>query len=158
MKALPAFTGFVAVGCVLLWLALSGLLPVFRAIAAGAPIITLVSRDAFGLPLAVSFFALAAMTLYPTPVNGRRRARGNGKNKKRRFDGPAVFLGIAVVAALCAVVASPVTEVVVQTMVTTHGYIPCAPLSGERPAHARWIRAGEASSVARCPEAEVRPS
>lgn len=159
LKALPSFAGFLAIGCGLFWLALSGLLPVFRAIEARAPMVALAPRDALGLPLAVAFFALAAMTLFPTPAIGpERRQRNRGKHPGRRFDGPALCLAVAVAAAVCSVVASPVTQIFVQMTVSARGYLPCAPVPGERPAYKRWIHAGPDQARGRCPSKEERPS
>lgn len=123
--------------------------------------IVLAPRDAFGLPLAVSFFALAAMTLYPTPTTkpGRgRRSGGNAMVKGRQLDGAALWFGVAVAAATCAILASSITRVVVASAVANRGYLLCAPLPGERPIHLRWIRAGTEPLQAHCPAAEERLS
>lgn len=149
-QALLAFAGLSACGGVLLWLALSGLLPPARDLVSGAPLISLAARDASGLPLAVSFFALAAMTLFPMPVIGAKRRRPSAVERRRR-DGAALCLGIAVVAAISTVMAAPVTQLVAQSVAAWRGYRPCAPLPGERPTHLRWIRPDADPSLARCP-------
>ena len=152
VRALPAFCGLAAIGGILLWLALSGLLPVFKAMEAGAPMVALAPHDAFGLPLSVSFFALAGMTLCPMPTIGPGRKRQSRTTKiAQRPDIAAMLLGVAVVAAMLTLVASPITELLMQSTMSAHGYARCAAVLGERHAPLRWILVGTADANARCP-------
>ncbi len=145
VRALPAFCGFAAVGCVLVWVAVAGLLPAWRAMGAGAPLVVADPHDAFGLPLAVSFFALAGMTLFPMPTVGRGRRGGVAS---RGFDGAAVLLGVAVVAAGLALVASPIAALVMQSEMSGRGYVRCPAVAGVRRAPVQWVLVG---SAAGCP-------
>jgi hypothetical protein len=153
MKAWPAFLGFAVAGCALSWLALATLLPLARAIGAGAPLITLAPRDAIGLPISISLFALARMTLYPMPETGPgRKRRAKRKDDRKRIDGPAICLALAAVGIALALVAAPITELIVGTVVTERGYVACPPLPLERPARMRWIRTEAGSPQAQCPQ------
>ncbi len=124
IKALPAFMGFAAVGGLLAWFGLSKLLAIVHAIEVRAPLITFGARDAVWLPLALSFFALGAMTLFPMPEIGPRR-RNSSASKGQRFDGAALCLLVAVAGAVLSALVSPITQIVVESTLVHHGYLQC---------------------------------
>jgi len=137
VKTLPALLGFVALGAIPLWLALSGLLPPLRAIAGHAPLVALSPRDAIGLPLALLCFALAAMTQLGTSTIGPTRRR----MRPARFSPLSLCLGIAIAAALLTVVAIPLAEVAANVVMAQRQYRPCPATAEERHAPMRWSRA-----------------
>ncbi|WP_044560683.1 hypothetical protein [Azospirillum sp. B4] len=145
------FLGFAAVGGILLALALVSLIPLAHNISAGAPLITLAPRDAIGLPLAVTLFAFATMTLFRAPdIGPAKRNRRRDAAPASRFNGPVICLGVAVLGIVLALLASPLTTIIVQTVMTNRGYMSCPALPGERPAHLRWTR----DTAAQCPHPE----
>lgn len=156
---MPAFAGFAIVGSALLWLAFSGLLPVVRALESHAPLISLSPRDAIGFPLAISFFALAALTLFPVPdLEPGRRRRSPRAPRRNRFDGAAFCLGTAVLGAVSTPLASPLTVAIIQNEMSKHNYLRCPPVPGERTAYLRWMLIGPEPSEAKCPVAKAPPS
>ncbi len=108
--------------------------------------VVLSPHEAVALPLAVLFFALGAMTLYPMPARGQ----GRDRRTRERPNRGVVWLTIAVAAVFGTVVAIPVTEVAVQAAVTGRGYVTC-PYIGERHGLRRWLRPDV--QTVRCPTA-----
>jgi hypothetical protein len=150
---MPVFLGFAIVGGGVLCLALFSLLPLVHDIGAGAPLITLAPRDAVGLPLAVTLFAFAAMTLFRAPdIGPAKRTKTRTKQPAGRVNGPIVCLGVALLGIVFAFLASPITTVIVETVVVSRGYVACPALLGERPAHLRWTH----DTLDRCPLPEKR--
>ncbi|TWB79929.1 hypothetical protein FBZ87_102351 [Nitrospirillum amazonense] len=141
LRAAPVFLGFAAVGGGLLCLALFSLLPIAHDLGADAPLITLAPRDATGLPLAVTLFAFAAMTLFRAPkIDPARRDRSRTKQPASHINGPVICLGVAFLGIVLAFLASPITTGIVEKAAASHGYIACPALPGEHPAHLRWTR------------------
>ena len=147
LKALPASLGFIALGLLPLWLALSSLVPSSRAMLRHAPLVAFSPRDAIGLPLGLLCFALAGMTLCPVPARQSGRVtEAQRKGYRAGVDWLKVWLGVAVAAILLAVVSVPVAEVAASWAMAGRGYAPCPAPANERYAPLRWI-AGEG----RCP-------
>lgn len=148
LRAIPVFLGFAVVGGGVLCLALFSLLPLIHDIGAGAPLITLAPRDAIGLPLAVTLFAFAAMTLFRAPeVGPAKRTKTRARRSAGRVSGPIACLGVALLGIVFAFLASPITTVIVEMAVSSRGYVACPALLGERPAHLRWTH----DTLDRCP-------
>ena len=147
LKALPWFLCFVAIGVFSAWLALSGLLPTLRALAAGAAVVSFQPHDLFGLPPALSCFAFAAMTLLPAPDVGPGR-RTRARKSRSGVDWAAVLLGVAVAGAILTVVAAPIGEALMASTMHRRGYLHCpAPLAIAHAPPMRWARP---DAVTRC--------
>ncbi len=141
LKVLPAFSAFVLLGAVPLWLSLSGLLPSLRAIINGAPLIALSPRDAVGLPLALLCFTLAAMTLLPPSGQQAVRARRSASQAGRRKpDWLKMCLGVAMGCVLLTVVCVPLTEFAVSAWLANQNYSRCPAPLHERHPPMRWTR------------------
>ena len=145
----PAYTFcalFALGGALLLALALPGLLAPLDGLRARAAIIELQPHDAFAIGLAVSLFAFAAMTLLP-----ERRPDAKGASSRTpgggSFNVAALLLAVAFVGLGLSFVASPVSELVANRLISQRGYLRCPPAKvWHRHAPIRW-----ALPSARCP-------
>lgn len=123
-KVLLVTIAFTAGGCFALWLGLSGVMPFFRALDGGEPVVSFRPSDLIPLPLAISMFAFAIMCLIPVPPDGLRDRRQR-KVAARTWRGATILLGVAAFGAVMAAAASPVGQIVVSSKVADRGYMPC---------------------------------
>lgn len=153
----PAFAAFATVGCAAWASALASLVPLARAIGDRVPLVELAPYDGVGLPIGLSAFAFAAMTLTSPPdsVGGRRRSarRSNGR---RGPDWPVVWLWVAAAGLALSLLAGTVAQLVVGEVVTRRGYVACPPIGGEHRTRLRWVRA--VTGGAGCPVDRLRPA
>jgi hypothetical protein len=138
-KSLLVVIAFPLCGAAALWLSLSGLVPSIRAVVSHAPVVELDPRDAISLPLALTFFAFAAMTLLPAPQIGRSHARRKG-NKPGQSEQKwlMIWLGVAMAGVLLAVMAVPITEVAAMEIMSKQHYVACPASPFIRHAKMRW--------------------
>jgi hypothetical protein len=129
---LIAATGFAA------WMGLSTLLPALRGSAAGVPIIEFRPLYVSGLPLAVSFAALAILALLP--------ARGVIATPRRAADRNAgaanILFAIAAAGVILCIVAAPLGRLGISNLMSARGYIACPPSENEHRPPMRWARPG----------------
>lgn len=138
IKALPAFLGFIALGALSLWLALTALIPSVRAMSNHASSVVLSPHDTIGLPLALLFLALAGMTLSPAPeVGPGTHRRRHGKSQKT--PGLNICLAVAMASVLLTVIIIPVTEITANVMMANRHYLSCPTPLGTRHPPMRWI-------------------
>ena len=128
------FLAFAVPAIALAWLALASLIPTLRAIAARAPLIEFSPGDMIGLPLALSFLALAAMTLLPYSLPGPRRSKAAPARSNRAAT---VCIAVAALGALATPVAPAVSRALIESTVEP-AYRVCPADAAPRHAPMRW--------------------
>ncbi len=142
----------------MLWIISDSLVPLARAIAANAPVVTFAPEDARAVPLAMVMLIAATFFVMPTRdvgLTGRTPRAGTAKRRRcDRFSRIAAGVMIAMLGLLgLSFLAPPIALAVVDDAVAARGYTGCPDVSSLRHPRYSWVRSRAREPSSGCPYA-----